>query len=43
MSRIAFEMRDEMDAMSEEQFEDTMGLSKSAFLGYLDEASADEA
>ncbi|SNS22577.1 hypothetical protein [Antarctobacter heliothermus] len=43
MSRIAFEMRDEMDAMSEEQFEDAMGLSKAAFLEYLDEASAAEA
>jgi len=42
MSRIAFEMRDQMDTMSEEQFEDAMGLSKSAFLKYLDDASADE-
>jgi len=42
MSKIAFEMRDEMDCMSEEQFEDTMGLSKTAFIEYLDDASADE-
>lgn len=26
MSRIAFEMRDQMDDMSETDFEDTMGL-----------------
>lgn len=42
MSKIALEMRDEMDGMSEKKFEDTMGLSKAAFLEYLNEASADE-
>lgn len=35
MSRIAFEMRDQMDGMTEADFEDTMGLSKSAFRDYL--------
>lgn len=42
MSRIAFEMRDQMDGMSETEFEDAMGLSKAAFLDYLEEAAAGE-
>ena len=41
MSRIAFEMRDQMDDMSETDFEDTMGLSKAAFRDYL-RAAADQ-
>lgn len=42
MSKIAFEMRDQMDSMSEAEFENTMGLSKAAFVEYLDEAAAGE-
>lgn len=42
MSRIAFEMRDQMDGMSETEFEDAMGLSKTAFRDYLAKASAEE-
>lgn len=43
MSKISFEMRSKMDDMSEIDFEDMMGLSKAAFLDYLDEAAAGEA
>lgn len=42
MSRIAFEMRDQMDDMSETEFEKVMGLSKAAFLEYLEEAAIEE-
>ncbi|WP_302622764.1 deiodinase-like protein [Sulfitobacter sp. SK011] len=42
MSRIAFEMRDQMDDMSEADFEDTMGLSKSEFRDYLRSAADQE-
>ena len=42
MSKIAFEMRDQMDSMSEAEFEHAMGLSKAAFIKYLDEAAAGE-
>lgn len=43
MSKIAFEMRSRMNDMSGEKFEDMMGLSKAAFLAYLDEMAAGEA
>ena len=39
MSRIAFEMRDQMDDMSEDEFEDSMGLTKTAFRDYLETAA----
>lgn len=42
MSRIAFEMRDQMDDMSEADFKDTMGLSKSEFRDYLRTAADQE-
>ena len=42
MSKIAFEMRDQMDSFSETEFETAMGLSKAAFLDYLDKAAAGE-
>ncbi|MEX0280222.1 MAG: deiodinase-like protein [Arenibacterium sp.] len=42
MSRIAFEMRDQMDSMSETEFKNSMGLSKAAFRDYLKEAAAEE-
>jgi len=43
MSKIAFEMRSKMNDMSAKEFEDMMGLSKAAFLAYLDEMAAGEA
>lgn len=43
MSKIAFEMRDRMDGMSEAEFETSMGLSKAAFRNYLDKTAAEEA
>lgn len=42
MSKIAFEMRDQMGGMSETEFEDAMGLSKADFLAYLDDAEMAE-
>lgn len=42
MSKIAFEMRDQMDSMSDTEFENAMSLSKAAFLDYLDQAEAGE-
>jgi hypothetical protein len=43
MSKISFDMRSKMDDMSEIDFENMMGLSKVAFLEYLDEAAVGEA
>ena len=42
MSRIAFEMRDQMDEMSEAEFENDMGLTKAAFRDYLTAAAEGE-
>ena len=42
MSKKAFEMRDQMDDMSEAEFHVAMGLSKAAFLQYLEGAAAAE-
>ena len=42
MSKIAFSMRDQMDSMSDDEFEDAMSLSKADFLDYLDKAAAGE-
>jgi len=42
MSKIASEMRDQMGNMSEAEFETAMGLSKAAFLDYLEGAAAEE-
>ncbi len=42
MSKIAFEMRDQMDSMTDAEFENAMSLSKTAFLEYLDQAAAGE-
>jgi hypothetical protein len=42
MSKISFEMRSKMDGMSDVEFKEMMGLSKAAFLEYLDEAAAGE-
>lgn len=42
MSKIAFSMRDQMDSMSDDEFEDAMNLSKADFLDYLDKAAAGE-
>ena len=42
MSKIAFEMRDQMGSMSDAEFENAMGLTKAAFLEYLDQAAAAE-
>ncbi len=43
MSKISFDMRSKMGDMSEIDFENMMGLSKAAFLDYLDKAAAGEA
>ncbi|WP_137701093.1 deiodinase-like protein [Marimonas lutisalis] len=42
MSKIAFSMRDQMDSMSDAEFEDAMSLSKAEFRDYLDKAAAGE-
>jgi len=42
MSKIAFAMRDQMDSMSDTEFENAMGLSKAAFLEYLVQAVTGE-
>ena len=42
MSKIAFSMRDQMDSMSDAEFEAAMSLTMTAFLDYLDQAAAGE-
>lgn len=42
MSKIAFEMREQMDGMSDAEFENGTGISKADFLAYLDQAAAGE-